>query len=138
MRHQKRGRKLNRDTKQRKALFKSLIQALILQEKIKTSETKAKAIKPLVDRLIYQAKRGSLQVRRQILAFLPGKEAAHKLVDEIAPRFGKQVGGFTRLIRIGRRQGDNTMMVELQLTASAKDKKPDTKAAVSDEKESNK
>jgi large subunit ribosomal protein L17 len=120
MRHQKAGKKLNRNTKQRKALFKGLIQALILEESIKTSEAKAKAIKPLADRLIYQAKQGSLQVRRQLLAFLPRKEAVHKLIDEIAPRFGREVGGFTRLVRIGRRRGDNTMMVELSLTKDAK------------------
>lgn len=123
MRHQKAGKKLNRNTKQRKALFKNLIQALILKESIKTSEAKAKAIKPLADRLIHQARQGSLQVRRQLLAFLPRKEAAHKLIDEIAPRFGEQIGGFTRLVRIGRRRGDNTMMVELSLTKETKQPK---------------
>lgn len=122
MRHQKKTSKLNRDTKHRKALFKNLIQALILNEKIKTTEAKAKTVKPLVDRLINKAKEGSLHVRRQVMAFLPSKKASHKLIDEIAPRFKKEIGGFTRLIRLGRRRGDNTMMVELGLTKEGKKK----------------
>ena len=120
MRHRKKGKQLNRDTKHRKALFKNLIQALILHEKIKTTEAKAKAIKSLADRLVAKSKQGSLHVRRQILAFLPSKKAAHKLIDEIAPRFKKQIGGFTRLVRLGRRRGDNTMMVELGFVKEGK------------------
>lgn len=115
MRHQKKGKKLNRDTNHRKALFKNLIQSLIVHEKIKTSEAKAKSIKPLIDKLIAKAKQGSLHVRRQIMAFLPDKKAAHKLVDEIAPRFKKQVGGFTKMVRLGKRRGDNAMMVEMKI-----------------------
>jgi len=127
MRHLKKKKKLNRDTKHRKALFKNLIQALILNEKIKTTEAKAKTIKPLVDRLISKAKGSSLHIRRQILAFLPTRMAAHKLIDEVAPRFKEQIGGFTKMIRLGRRKGDNTVMVELGLTKEAeKEKKAET------------
>lgn len=135
MRHKKAGRTLNRSTNHRKALFKNLLQALILEEKIKTTEAKAKAIKSLADRLIYQAKQGGLQARRQLLGFLPSKEAAHKLIDEVVPRFGDRVGGFTRLVRIGRRRGDNTMMVELSLTTESKEK-TDKKPASSQKKNS--
>ena len=87
MRHKKNKKILGRNTKQRKALFKGLIQSLILHEEIKTTETKAKTIKRLVEKLINKGKTSSLHVRRQILAFLPQKKAAHKLIDEIAPRF---------------------------------------------------
>ena len=129
MRHQKKGQKLNRNIKQRKALFKSLVSSLIVKEEIETTEAKAKAIKGLVDKLIYKGKTGSLHVRRQIMAFLPDKKAANKVVDDVAKRFTNQVGGFTKLVRIGRRRGDNTMMVRMELSkkkvkeASAKDKK---------------
>lgn len=115
MRHKKAGKKLNRNTSQRKALFKNLIQALIVHEEIKTTETKAKAIKRLIDKLITQAKKGSLHTRRQILAFLPDKKVANKLVDEITPRFSKRISGFTRFIRLGKRRGDNAMMVKMEL-----------------------
>lgn len=120
MRHQKRNKKLNRSTKHRKALFKNLIQALILHEKIKTSEAKAKAIKPLMDHLISKAKKSGLHVRRQIMAFLSNKEAAFKLIDEVAPRFKEQIGGFTKLARLGNRKGDNTMMMEIELAKKKK------------------
>ncbi|HUV46654.1 MAG TPA: 50S ribosomal protein L17, partial [Candidatus Bathyarchaeia archaeon] len=81
MRHKKQGKKLNRNSGKRRALFKNLIEALIIHEQIKTTEAKAKAIKRLVAKLITKAKEGSLHARRQILAFLPNKIAANKLVD---------------------------------------------------------
>jgi large subunit ribosomal protein L17 len=129
MRHRKKGKKLGRNTKQRKALFKNLIQALIFHEQIKTTESKAKAVKRLMDKLITKAKVGSLHARRQILAFLPSKKAANKLVDEIAPRFKKRSSGFTRFFRIGRRKGDNTSMVQIELIEKKeiKDDKSDKK-----------
>jgi len=123
MRHKKSGRKLNRNTSQRKALFKNLIQALIIHEQIKTTEAKAKAIKKLMDKLITKAKKGSLHCRRQILAFLPSKKAANKLVDEIASRFIKRTSGFTRFIRLGKRRGDDAMMVRMELTEKRRGKK---------------
>lgn len=115
MRHQKSGRKLSRNIKQRKALFKNLVQSLILKEEIKTTEAKAKAVKSLVDKLIFKSRNGSLHVRRQIMAFLPDKKAANKLIDDTAKRFTDQVGGFTRMIRLGKRRGDNAMMVKMEL-----------------------
>ena len=114
------GKKLNRNTHQRRALFKSLIQALILHEELQTTESKAKAVRRLVDKLITKAKAGTLHARRQIMAFLPDKKAANKLVDEIAPRFKKRASGFTKLIRLGKRKGDNAMVVKMELV----EKKP--------------
>jgi len=119
MRHKKNKKTLGRNTKQRKALFKSLIQSLIIHEQVKTTEAKAKAIRRIVEKLVKKAKKGSLHVRRQILAFLPKKEAAHKLVDEIAPRFSKISGGFVRIMRLGKRRGDNAMMVKMEFIKKA-------------------
>jgi len=114
MRHRKKGKKLGRNTKQRQALFKGLIQNLIVNEQIKTTEAKAKAIKGLTDKLITQAKKGSLSARRQILSFLPDKKAVHKLFDVIAPRTKDRTSGFTRFVRLGRRRGDNAQMTRIE------------------------
>jgi large subunit ribosomal protein L17 len=115
MRHRKKGRKLNRRHKQRQALFKGLIRSLILKEEIKTTEAKAKAIKGLTDKLISKAKSGSLSARRQVLAFLPDKQAVDRLFDVIVPRVKHRTSGFTRLIRLNRRQGDNALVVKMEL-----------------------
>lgn len=131
MKHRKKGKKLGRNTSQRKALFRSLIQSLILHEEIKTTESKAKAVRRLFDKLTTKAKTGSLHVRRQIMAFLPNKTAANKLVDDIAPRFKKRLSGFTRLIRIGKRRGDSAMMVKMELAEKKKvEKEPKTTSEV--------
>ena len=114
MRHRKKGRKLSRSTKQRQTLFKSLIQSLIIHETIKTTEAKAKAIKRLVDKLMVKARKGSLHARRQVLAFLPNKKAVHKLFDDLAPRTKERFSGFTKIVRLGRRRGDNTMIVKIE------------------------
>jgi large subunit ribosomal protein L17 len=123
MRHRVKGKKLGRDSGQRKALFKNLINALILREEIETTESKAKAVKGLVDKLITRGKTGTLHARRLIAAFLADKQAVNKLVDEIAPRFKTRPGGFTRIIRLGRRQGDNAMIVKLELVEKKIEKK---------------
>lgn len=115
MRHQKRGKKFNRSTNQRKALFKNLLSSLFLHEEIKTTLVKAKLVKRMADGLVSRAKKGSLSVRRQILAFLSNKKVTNKLVDEIAPRFDDRTGGFTRLERLGQRRGDNVMMAKVEL-----------------------
>ncbi|MBU0619428.1 50S ribosomal protein L17 [Patescibacteria group bacterium] len=121
MRHRKKGRRLGRNTKQRKALFRSLIGHLIIKGEIKTTQAKAKAIKGLTDRLVSKAKQSTLHVRRQILAFLSNKAAANKLVDVIAPLFKDRVSGFTRIIHLGSRRGDNAEMVKVEFV-----EKPET------------
>lgn len=115
MRHQLKGKKLNRNTKQRKALFKNLINALIVHGQIKTTINKAKAVKKLADKLMIKAKQGTVHSRRQILAFLGDKKAASKLIEEITPGNAKRTSGFTRLIRLAKRRGDDAMMVRLEL-----------------------
>lgn len=120
MRHRKKGRKLNRNIKQRQALFKDLIKGLILNEQIKTTEAKAKTIKRLIDKLMTKAKKGSLSQRRQVLAFLTDKKAVHKLFDVLAPRTKKRTSGFTRLVRLQRRRGDNTLMARVEFVDKPK------------------
>ena len=116
MRHRVSGKKLGRNIKKRKALFKNLITSLISHGEIKTTEAKAKAVKRLVDKLITKAKKGTLHARRQILSFLARKEAVEKLFKEIAPRFKNRQSGFTRTIKLGPRRGDNALMVLMRWT----------------------
>jgi len=115
MRHRVFGKKFNRDIKQRKSLFKNLIASLVMNEEIQTTESKAKAIKGVIDKLIANGKKGTLHVRRIIAAFLQNKHAVNKILDELAPRFKNRMSGFTRIIRIGERRGDNAMIVRLEL-----------------------
>jgi large subunit ribosomal protein L17 len=122
MRHQVKGKKLSRDSSQRKALFKNLINALVIPGEIKTTESKAKAIRGLVDKLITKGKRGTFQARRLIGAFLQNKMAVNKIVDELSPTFKNRPGGFTKIVRLGPRRGDDAMMVKLELMEKPKPK----------------
>jgi large subunit ribosomal protein L17 len=114
MKHQVFGKQLNRGVKARKALFKNLINALIEHQAIKTTETKAKAIKGLVDKFVGRAKKNDLHSRRLVFAFLQNKKMVNKLFEEIAPKFRKRSSGFTRIIKLGRRKGDAAMMVKME------------------------
>lgn len=115
MRHRIAGKKLSRHRAHRKALFKNLINSLITHGEIKTTESKAKSVRRLVDRLITRGKAGTLHARRSIAAFLQDKKVVNRIVDEFAPVFKKRPGGFTRMTRLGRRRGDDAMMVKLEL-----------------------
>lgn len=112
------GRQFKRDTNERKALFKGLISSLILKERIKTTEEKAKAIKGQVDRVITYAKKGA--VGEQFLKPLLPKEAIHKVISQIAPQFRSRQGGYTRIIRLGRRFSDRASMVFLEFVEGIK------------------
>lgn len=122
MRHQVFGRKLNRDVKERKALFKGLLLALIVHGKIRTTLAKAKAIKRLGDRIVTLAKEGTNISLRQLSALLNKREAIDKLTKEIGPRFKKRIGGYTRMVRVGKRAGDSAEEVILEW--SEKEEKP--------------
>ena len=106
MRHQVSGRKLNRDIKERKSLFKNLASSLVDRGKIVTTEAKAKALKPLIDKLVGVAKKGTLASKRQLLAFFAKRDVVDKLEDTIAPAFKDRQSGFTRIIKKGERLGD--------------------------------
>ncbi len=116
MRHQKTRNKLSRDSAHRKSLLMNLTKEVIEHERIKTSEAKAKAVKPEIEKLITLAKRGDLHARRQALSALSqDKFAVHKLFAEVAPRYAERPGGYTRILKLGPRRSDATEMVYLEL-----------------------
>ena len=116
MRHQKTRHKLSRTSAHRKALLANLCKEVIQHERIKTSEAKAKAVKPELEQLITLAKRGDLHARRQALSTLHNdKFIVHKLFDEVAPRYATRPGGYTRIVKLGPRRSDSTEMVYLEL-----------------------
>jgi large subunit ribosomal protein L17 len=116
MRHQKTRHKLSRSASHRKALLANLCVEVIDHERIKTTEAKAKAVKPEVEKLITLAKRGDLHARRQALATLHNdKFIVHKLFEEVAPRYTERPGGYTRIVKLGPRKSDSTEMVYLEL-----------------------
>lgn len=116
MRHNKKRNKLSRDSAHRKALFANLIKETIDHERIKTTEAKAKAVKPELEKLITLAKQGDLHARRQALASLNNdKFIVHKLFEEVAPRYADRPGGYSRILKLGPRRSDSTEMVYLEL-----------------------
>ena len=115
MRHRKSGRKLGRDSAQRKALYSNLAGALIEHGRIKTTEAKAKEVRPIVEEMITLGKRGDVAAQRHAVAFLRSKSVAHRLFADVAPRFADRPGGYTRIVKIGPRQGDAALMVYLEL-----------------------
>jgi len=116
MRHQRTRHKLSRDSAHRKALLKNLCKEVIEHERIKTSEAKAKAVKPEIEKLITLAKRGDLHARRQALSALgQDKFMVYKLFEEIAPRYTERSGGYTRIMKLGPRRSNSTEMVFLEL-----------------------
>jgi large subunit ribosomal protein L17 len=116
MRHAKQKGKLSRDSAHRKALMRNLCREVIDHERIKTSQAKAKAVKPQVEKLITLAKRGDLHARRQALSELgQDKFLVHKLFEVIAPRYAERPGGYTRIVKLGPRRSDSTEMVFLEL-----------------------
>ena len=116
MRHRRNRVKLSRDSAHRRALLANLCKEVIQHERIKTTEAKAKAVKPEVEQLITLAKRGDLHARRRALSVLhQDKFTVHKLFEEIAPRYADRPGGYTRIVKLGPRRSDSTEMVFLEL-----------------------
>ena len=123
MRHGISGRKLNRRSNQRKALFAGLAVALLKHEQIRTTLPKAKDLRPIVERLITLGKRGDLHARRQALAVLPDKVVVGKLFTALAERYAGRQGGYTRVLKAGWRYGDAAPMAIIELV----DRDPDAK-----------
>jgi large subunit ribosomal protein L17 len=116
VRHGKQRNKLSRDAAHRRALLRNLCRDLIEHERIKTSQAKAKAAKPEVEKLITLAKRGDLHARRQALSELgQDRFIVHKLFEEVAPRYAERSGGYTRIVKLGPRRSDSTEMVFFEL-----------------------
>ena len=115
MRHARAGKKLGRDSAHRKALYANLACSLIEHGRIKTTEAKAKAVKPYAEQMITLGRRGDLHARRQALAELRSQELVHKLFSDVGPRMADRPGGYSRIVKLGHRPGDAAEMVYLEL-----------------------
>ncbi|HSB13333.1 MAG TPA: 50S ribosomal protein L17 [Bryobacteraceae bacterium] len=118
MRHKRGGYKLGRDTAGRRSLLRNLVTSVIEQERVVTTVIKAKAAKPLVDKMITLAKRDSLHARRQAAAYLQTPASVQKLFEKLGTRFGQRNGGYTRIVRLGWRKGDGAEQAMLELVGS--------------------
>ncbi len=116
MRHQRKGRKLGRDASHRKALYSNMAGALFEHGRIKTTEAKAKELRPIAEKLVTLARKDAtnVQAQRQAVAFLRSKDAVHNLFHQVGPRFVDRPGGYTRIVKIGPRLGDAAPMVYLE------------------------
>ena len=115
MRHARTGKKLGRDASHRRALYANLTCSLLEHGRIRTTEAKAKAVKPYAEKMITLGRRGDLHARRQVLSELRSQEVVHQLFADVAPRMADRPGGYTRIVKIGPRQGDAADMVYLEL-----------------------
>lgn len=114
MRHRVRGRKLGRTTAHRKALFRNQLTALFTHDRIVTTLAKAKELRPLAERMVTLAGTGTLPARRKVLTMVPDQEVVRRLFEEIAPRFTDRPGGYTRVMRLGRRRGDGAELAIIE------------------------
>ncbi len=115
MRHRIAGRKLSRPTAHRRALYRNLVADLFRYEKIVTTEAKAKEVRGLAEKMITLGKEGSLSSRRRALAFVTDKKLVDKIFNQLAPRYAERPGGYTRLVKLGRRLGDGAPMAQLEM-----------------------
>jgi large subunit ribosomal protein L17 len=145
MRHRVAGKKLGRKTAHRVMMFRNMVTSLFDKERIRTTVDRAKAVRPIAERMITLGKRENLHARRQALAYVKDPAVVSKLFDTLAPRFSQRHGGYTRIIRLGFRDGDGAQMAYLELIGSEfkpakseeskKGKKGEKEAAGSEKKE---
>jgi large subunit ribosomal protein L17 len=128
VRHQRAGKKLGRDASHRKALYANLAGALIEHGRIKTTVTKAKAVRPFAEQMITLGRRGDLHARRQAMALLRSQEVVHRLFADVGPRFKGRAGGYSRIVRIGPRPGDAAEMAYLELVDFSAEEQAEEKA----------
>jgi large subunit ribosomal protein L17 len=114
MRHRVAHRKLGRTTEHRRSLLRNLAASLIANGRIRTTEAKAKELRPFVEKLVTLGKRDSLHARRRALSILPRREAVQKLFGEVSPRFSQRPGGYTRILKLAHRQGDGAAMAFIE------------------------
>lgn len=150
MRHRKAGSKLGRTSSHRDAMFRNMVTSLLKYQKIRTTDVKAKVLRGWVDHLITLAKKGDLHSRRQALSIVREKAIVHQLFEKVESQFGDRNGGYTRIVKIGRRAGDSAPMSLIELIVAEEKKKKtktkkkkaeakptvDKKESTSDEKES--
>ncbi|HEX2023339.1 MAG TPA: 50S ribosomal protein L17 [Acidimicrobiales bacterium] len=111
----RKGRRFGGDAAHQKAMMGNLVASLIAAEALVTTEAKAKALRPVAERLITKARKGGVHRQRQVIAFMGDKDMAHKLFDEIGPRYEDRPGGYTRILKLGPRHGDNAPMARIEL-----------------------
>jgi large subunit ribosomal protein L17 len=111
----KRGQRFGGDAAHQKAMFGNLVASLIAAEAIVTTEAKAKALRPVIEKVITKGKKGGVHNQRQVVAFIRDKDMAHKLFDDIGPRYADRSGGYTRILKLGPRHGDNAPMARIEL-----------------------
>src|SRR5580658_1066375 len=109
-----RGRRLGGDAAHQKAMMGNLVASLIAAESLVTTETKAKALRPVVEKCITAARKGGVHQHRRVVALIRDKDMAHKLFEEIAPRYVERPGGYTRILKLGPRPGDNAPMARIE------------------------
>lgn len=115
MRHNKTGRKLNRTPSHRKAMFANMATSLFEHGRIKTTDAKAKELRRIAERLITHAKKGDLAARRRVFRTVRNQDVLKKLFEEIAPKYESRPGGYTRVVKLGRRAGDNAPLSMIEL-----------------------
>ena len=130
MRHQVSGKKLGRNSSQRKALLRSLVTSFVEKERVRTTLAKAKATRPIAEKMITLAKTNTLHTRRQALQYIYKKEAVKKLFEDIGPRFMERPGGYTRIVKLGPRAGDGAEMAILELVGTEFKKKEKKKESI--------
>jgi large subunit ribosomal protein L17 len=128
MRHLVKRKKLGRDTSHRRALLRNLVTSFLEKERIRTTLAKAKAARPLAEKMITLARKDTLHAKRQALTFIYKKPVVKKLFEELGPRFSERPGGYTRIVKIGPRAGDGAEMAILELIGSEFRKKEKKKA----------
>jgi large subunit ribosomal protein L17 len=133
MRHRTAGKKLGRDSSHRRAVLRNLVTSLFRYEEISTTQAKAKALRPIAEKMITLAKRGDLHARRQALAYLLDKSVAHKLFEQMKDRFSDRQGGYIRILKAGYRVGDNAPLAIVQLLLAG-ETKGSSRAARKDKK----
>lgn len=115
MKHNRKGKTLDRKNGPRKALLRNLATSLVLYEHVNTTVAKAKAVKPVVEKLLTAGRSKTLASRRKLTAYLTTESAVNKVLEELGPRYAKRAGGYTRIIKLGKRQGDGAEIAQLQL-----------------------
>ena len=130
MRHRKAGLKLNRTSSHRKAMFRNMVTSLFKHERIRTTDVKAKELRRWADNLITLAKRGDVHARRQALSIVREKDVVHKLFAEVSEKYGAMSGGYTRIVKLGRRRGDAAPISLIELVYSQEKKKKKKKKKI--------
>ena len=131
MRHRVKSQRLGRDSAQRKALLRNLVTSFLEKERISTTHAKAKAVRPIAEKMITLAKTNTLHTRRQALRYIYKKDVVKKLFEDIGPRFTERPGGYTRIIKVGPRAGDGTEMALIELVGTEFKKKEKKKEKMS-------